>query len=117
MHTGIYSYCSINRSILSHPGDVTMWGGGFHFLRCSTLLQSEKSCVHSTILLTLELFTISVPLYGHHFFLRDRVEHFCSCIGDPYSQQAKMFITRCADLSLLGRYFLFSHLRAVLRLA
>lgn len=27
MHTGKYSYCSINRSIQSHPGDVTVGGG------------------------------------------------------------------------------------------
>lgn len=50
MHTGKY-YCSISRSIQSHPGDATVGGGGFHFLWCSTLVQSEKSCVHSAVLL------------------------------------------------------------------
>lgn len=115
MHTGKYSYCSINRSIQSHPGDVTVGGGGSTFSD-AVLWCSEKSCVHSAVLLTLELFTISVPRYGHHFFLTDRVEHFGSYTGDPYSQQAQMFITRCADLSLLGRYFLIC-LRAVLTLA
>lgn len=102
MHTGKY-YCSISRSIQSHPGDATVGGGGSTFsdaalwCRVRNPVYTAQSC---------SLFTISVPLYGHHFFLTDRVEHFGSYTGDPYSQQAQMFITRCADLSLLGRYFL-----------
>lgn len=49
MHTGKYSYCSINRSIQSHPGDVTVGGGGFHFLWCSALVQWEILCTQRSL--------------------------------------------------------------------
>ena len=47
MHTGIYSYCSINRSMLSHPGDVTMGGGAVSTFSDAVLCCRVRSPVYT----------------------------------------------------------------------
>lgn len=92
------------------PGDVTMGGRGgatwSPFMMQYFLGEwvTRKSCVHSTDLFILELFAFSAPLYWHHFFLRGLCQRFLQfTLVIPIHNRHRLFITRRARLSLLGR--------------